>query len=117
MARVQNFNDSCDAWVQGKEGKELDKVCKLYKELEDKAKEISKAQKPLKDELKALNNGEIVTKSYETENFRIYLVAVSGSESIDLEALKVLYPAVFADKRLYKKSKDYLKLDKVVPKA
>ena len=117
MAKVQNFNDTCDVWVHGQEGKDLDRVCREFKRLEDTSKEVSKAIKPLREQLKGLNGNKLESKSFETENFRIYIVKVSGSESIDLETLRELYPEVFADKRLYKKSKDYIKLDKVVPKA
>ena len=111
MAKVQ-VNSDLRQLIDGKQAVTIDKAAKQY--VANKAIESDTKTKLAEDSeiIKTLGVGK-----FETSNFTIDIEYREGSMSIDKDALRVLYPEIFTDERLWKKSKDAVVLKSVKAKV
>ena len=111
MNKVQTNSDFRQL-VDGKQAVTIDKAAKQYVANKATADDLKTKLAEDSEIIKTLGIGK-----FETSNFTIDIEYREGSLSIDKDALKVLYPEVFTDERLWKKSKDSVVLKSVKAKV
>lgn len=114
--KQQTMNENT-TWLDGKQADTVNKLAKEYILLTNLITEQTVKLEEVKEQLKALNNGEIVSNTFETNDFIIPLIARHGSERLDKKVFEKLYPQVFADEKIWIQGKDTLTMGKVVAKV
>ena len=112
----QTLNEK-NVWLDGKQANEVNKLAKEYILLTNLIAEKTAELDDIKEKLKSLNNGEIVSNTFETNNYIVPLVARKGSSRVDKKVFEKLYPQAFNDDKIWIQGSITLTMGKVVAKV
>lgn len=111
MKKVQTNSDFRQL-IDGKQAVTIDRACTEY--IVNKA--IENDLKVKLDESAGILKGVGIGK-FETSNYTFDVEYRSGSVSIDIKAIELLYPEILKDERVLKTSKSYAALKNVKAKV